>query len=301
MNWRKAVAVCAGVLLPLPLVLLLGGLLRLHVPVESPSGERVSPMLTGEQRLRLVTYGRACGPGKECEQPLGCLFDVRYSRPYCSDSQCLMDEQCPEGQSCQRLATWGDGPLVRACVPMGPRQEGEGCVPLPRDKVSACAPGLLCGGRNEGWCGRPCRLEDSAGCPEGFFCAETLPQPLCLPTCETWVCPADQQCIRFDEGVSVCAQVYGPHCLDTPCADDRKCEVNYAPPYPGKVWMECVEPCGENLPPCGAGKVCDGWHCLTACDPQGPHVCGEGYHCSRRGEDRPFSCQPIYWDETMAY
>ncbi|SES84266.1 hypothetical protein SAMN05443639_101401 [Stigmatella erecta] len=301
MNWRKAVVACAGVLLPLPLVLLLGGLLKLEVPVNAPAGMRVSPMLTSEQRLSLVTYGRACGPGKACEPPLGCLFDVRYARSTCSDSQCWMDDQCPEGQSCQGVATWGDGPLVRVCVPLGPRQEGEGCVSLPRDKSNACAPGLVCGGRTEGWCARPCRLGDTRGCSEGFFCADTLPRPLCLPTCEARGCPAGQQCIRFDEGVSVCAQVYGPHCLQTPCADGRKCDVNYAPPYPDKVWMECVDPCGEDLPACIAGKVCDGWHCLTACDPQGPQVCGEGYHCSRRGEDRPFSCQPIYWDELMAY
>ncbi len=73
------------------------------------------------------------------------------------------------------------------------------------------------------------------------------------------------------------------------------------PPHPGKVWMECVERCGEGYAPCGTGKVCDGYHCLQACDPQGPAVCAEGYHCSRRGENEPYSCQPLYWDEEMVY
>jgi hypothetical protein len=297
-GWRKVVAICAGVLLPLPLVLLLGGLLRPEVPAAAPAGVRISPMLTDEQRLRLMTYGRHCGPGAECEPPLGCLFDVRYPRSYCTDSKCLTDKQCPEGQVCQNLATWGEGPQVRVCVPIGPRQEGESCVDLPRRKENACAAGLLCGGQ-EGWCARPCHPGDSNGCPEGFFCADTLPQPLCLPTCATRECPAGQQCIPFREGASVCAQVYGPNCLQTPCPDGRKCEVAYEPPHPGKVWMECVEPCGEGRPPCGAGKVCDGWHCLPACDPNSPEVCGEGYHCSRSLEDGPLSCQPLYWDWTM--
>jgi hypothetical protein len=297
---RKLVAIFAGVLLPLPLVLLLWGLLKPEVPAQAPPGVRISPMLNNEQRMRLVTYGRHCGPGAECEPPLGCLFDPRYPRSTCTDSHCLTDAQCQEGEVCQSLATWGGGPQVRVCVPIGPRQEGEGCVELPRDKANACAAGLLCGGREQGWCARPCRMGDTQNCPESFFCADTVPQPLCLPTCATRQCPAGQQCIPLGEGASVCVQVYGPQCQQTPCPEGRKCDVAYEPQYPGKVWMECVEKCGEDLPACGAGKVCDGWHCLPACDPHGPaEACGEGYHCSRSWEEGPFSCQPLYWDWTM--
>ncbi len=249
--------------------------------------------------MSLVTYGRHCGPDAKCEPPLGCLFDARYPRSTCTDSQCMTDAQCQEGQSCQTLATWGGGPQVRVCVPIGPRQEGEGCVRLPRNKANSCAPGLVCGGRVEGWCAHSCRPGRAPGCPAGFFFADTEPQPLCLPTCEKRGCPTGQQCVPFSEGASMCAQVYGPQCQQTPCADGRKCEVIYEPSHPDKVWMECVEKCGEGLPPCGTGKVCDGWHCLPACDPQGSDVCGEGYHCSRSWEDGPFSCQPLYWDWTM--
>lgn len=299
MNWRKGVAVSAGALLALPLLALLWVLLKPEVPPETPPGVRVSPVLTDDQRMRLVTYGRRCGPNGECEAPLGCLFDVRYTRSTCTDSQCLTDPQCPEDATCRILTTWGGGPSVRRCIPVGLRKEGEGCIDLAPDKEHACVADLLCGGQ-DGWCSRPCRPGDTTGCPKGFFCADTTPQPVCLPTCETQECPPDQQCIPFKEGSSVCARVYGPNCRQTPCPDGRKCDVAYEPPHPGKVWMECVEECGEGLPPCGTGKVCDGYHCLPACDPHGPEVCGEGYHCSRRGEDRPFSCQPTYWDEQMA-
>ena len=74
-SWRKRVAVFVGVLLPLPLLLLLWGLLKPEVPADGAPGVRVSPMLTHDQRMRLMTYGRHCGPGKEkCEPPLGCFL-----------------------------------------------------------------------------------------------------------------------------------------------------------------------------------------------------------------------------------
>lgn len=38
----------------------------------------------------------------ECEPPLGCLSDARYLRSYCTDSQCLTDVQCPEGEELRR-------------------------------------------------------------------------------------------------------------------------------------------------------------------------------------------------------
>ncbi len=286
--------------MPVPLLVLLWTLLRPEVLADGPSGMRISPILTANQRMRLETYGRRCGPGKECEPPLGCLFDPRYPRSTCTDSECLTDEQCLEGDVCRRLATWGEGPQVRRCIPVGPRKEGEGCVELPDDKRNACEATWLCGGREHSWCSRPCRLGDNADCSEGFFCADTVPQPLCLPTCATRECPAGQQCIPFEEGASMCAQVYGPQCQQTPCPDGLECHVAREPAYPGKVWMECVEPCGEGKPPCGAGKVCDGWHCLPACDPRSTaEACGEGYHCSRSWEQGPFSCQPLYWDWTM--
>jgi hypothetical protein len=293
-NWRTLLGVCAGVLLLLPLVLLLGGLLQPRVRTEAPTGGRISPLLDSEQRTRLMTYGRLCESSSDCEPPLGCLYESRRGLAYCTDSQCTLDAQCPEGQSCQTLATDDTGPLVRFCVAIGVRQEGEGCLNVPGDKEHACAPGLLCGGQ-DGWCSRPCRPGLAAGCPEGFFCADTTPQPVCLPSCETRGCPEGQFCVRFTEGSSVCARVYGPNCQQSPCAESSKCRVHLAPPQPGKVWMSCLARCGEDYPPCQAGMVCDGWHCVQACDPQGPEVCAEGYYCDRRTESRPFSCEPEYW------
>ena len=73
MRWRAALALLVAVLLPVPLVLLLGGIQRPALPQPSPNGMKISPVLTAEQRLRLATYRAECGSGEPCEPPLGCL------------------------------------------------------------------------------------------------------------------------------------------------------------------------------------------------------------------------------------
>jgi hypothetical protein len=294
LNWRKLLGLCAGLLLPLPLVLLLGAVLRPEVPASGPGGKPISPMLDTEERTRLSTYRRECGLSAECEPPLGCVLDSRILAQYCADSQCTTDAQCPEAHVCRNIATSGDGPLVRFCVPIGKRQQGERCLKLPGDKEAACATGLVCGGE-QGWCARPCRKENSADCPEGFFCGDTSPEPVCLPSCEVRGCPEGQECIHHGERVSACAQVYGSNCQQRPCSDGRACEVDHSSARPGKVWMECVERCGQGFAPCAAGMICDGWQCKTACAPHETDPCGEGYHCKQRRPDRPVACYPDYW------
>jgi Cys-rich repeat protein len=291
MNRRTLLTVCVGLLLPLPLALLLGTLLQPEHGQAALTGMIVSPMLDGEQRARLATYRRRCFSTAECEPPLGCLYEDRYRQAYCTDSQCATDTQCPEGQVCRALASQGSDLFVRACIPVGLRQEGEHCYRLPANQKSACVEELMCGGRY-GWCARPCRLGKQNECSEGFFCADTRPQPACLPTCEKEGCPAGQHCIRFEEGASMCARVYGTHCQQTPCSGGQRCKVFANPPQPGKVWMNCVERCGKDLPPCSAGRVCDGYECVPACDPQGPSVCAEGYRCRQPWPDDPFGCHP---------
>jgi hypothetical protein len=290
-SWRTAVSVLVGLLLPLPLLLSLSLAWRPEPPIAVPAGKRLSPVLTADQRARLMTYGRDCGSSLKCEPPLGCLMEARAYRQHCTDSRCMTDAQCAEDEVCRNLATW-EGPLVRFCVPVGLRQEGEGCVKLPSEKEGACRLGLICAS-HEGFCARPCRLGAAAACPEGFFCADTLPEPACLPTCEARECPLGQHCIRFEEGASVCARVYGPNCQQAPCPDNQECEVLLDSPQPDKAWLTCIERCGEGFPPCRPGQACDGWRCKLACSPEEPDACGEGYHCWQRRPDRPFVCHPL--------
>jgi len=292
-NWRAALPILAGVLLPLPLILLLSGVLRPEIPEVEPGGRRISPVLTSEDRERLLTYRRNCGAGQPCEPPLGCVIEPRAERHYCTDSQCSKEVPCPEGQVCRELATVGNGPLVRLCVPVGVRQEGEPCMDLPDTQQGACAPGLICGGgARESWCARPCRKDDATACSEGFFCADSVPEPVCLPTCQGRECPAGQQCIQHEYGVSACEESYGPSCQQTPCPRGGECEVYSRVDRPGKVWLECVERCGEGYPSCAASLVCDGWLCREPCNSQEPSPCIKGYVCRQAKPHRPYTCQP---------
>jgi hypothetical protein len=103
-------AVAFGLLLPLPLGYLLKETLYGSPILGGAQGQRISPMLSLEERRRLVTFDRACRGSEDCEAPLGCLQDLRrFSRSVCIGSECELDSHCPEGQSCRVLKTQGAG------------------------------------------------------------------------------------------------------------------------------------------------------------------------------------------------
>jgi len=295
MSWHRRLGVLAAFLLPLPLVLVLNGALRERPGPRPPvPGEaRISPVLSSEERLGRMTYRRHCQKTADCEAPLGCFGDSMRKTHYCIDSQCTVDSQCPEGMVCRAQDTVDNGPLVRLCVPLGPRQEGERCLALPSDPRAACGPEWVCAG-NPSWCGRPCAVSEATPCPEGYFCGSVAPEPICLPTCAKQGCPEGQRCVRDRQGASTCATVHGADCQHTPCPEGRECDVKYNAPRPGEAWMECVRKCGDFGPPCPEGLVCDYYHCLQPCDPQGPNPCAKGYHCTRRSRRLPYTCQPDY-------
>jgi hypothetical protein len=288
LNWRTRLAILGGLLLPVPLVLVLSSGLFHRPPVQATGGKPVSPVLSFEERQRLQTYHRTCLHGGDCEPPLGCLLDPRAGWFYCADSECVTDAQCPEGFACHPQETRDQGPLVRYCIPPGVRKEGEGCVSIPTTAENACEAGLLCG---DGWCGRPCRLDDSKSCPEGFFCSDTTPGPACRPTCEGRACAEGQQCIHDLRGASACAVVYGQNCEQTSCSPGQKCIAVFGSSKAGHVWMECFPQCNKGLPPCPEGSVCEGRICRKTCDPQGPNLCEPGFTCQRRIPQQPWMCQ----------
>lgn len=255
----------------------------------------ISPVLSREERLQRATYQRACLKSAECEPPLGCLKYPRLREFFCTDSQCVTDAQCEEGKTCQALLTEGDGPRVRACVTQGVRHEGEECSPLPGRREEACAPGLRC---LEGWCARPCDTESPGSCPEGFFCADDVTGPVCLPSCEGRGCPEGQQCVRFptrkvSQPVTACRAVYGPNCRESPCAEGQRCIVNHAPDRPGEVWMACMQRCGkDDEPSCPDGLVCVRPYCRQPCEPGVPGACGPAMKCEQIRPDEPWVCRP---------
>ncbi len=79
----------------------------------------------------------------------------------------------------------------RPCETSAECEPPRGCLDHWRLKTSRCTdsecvPGrpFLPGARDRGWCGRPCQGRSPGRCAEGFVCAEDLPEPACLPTCE---------------------------------------------------------------------------------------------------------------------
>jgi len=286
---KSLLAILFGVLLTLPLAWLSYAVLHgSRRPQPSPTLPLI-PMLSREESLRLQTYQRNCETDADCEPPLACFFNVVSQKSYCADSTCLSDRHCKEGFTCRTLETESGKARVRLCSLVGVRKEGEGCSPLPSQPRDGCGPGLLC----NGWCGRPCQLDDPASCPGGFFCAEGTDGPSCLPTCEGRSCPDGQRCLaRDDKGVSFCTTVYGQDCEQTPCTQGQECITYDSARRPDLLWRECLQPCGKNHPPCPGGTVCHLLQCRRTCDPEAPDSCGPNFRCGRRHEEDPWTCVP---------
>lgn len=292
MRWHTASSALVGVLLTLPLVIALGIAMYGERRAHGFEEVKVSPVLSFEERLQLPTYDRRCEKSEECDPLLGCLKHWMLTESYCTDSECVTDEQCSEGYSCQTLRTEGIGPLVRSCLLLGVRKEGEECEAFPSKKAQACGPDLKC---SAGRCGRTCRPDEPGSCPDGFFCGGTEGM-VCLPTCEERGCPEGQQCVRFNRvgarRVSTCAVVYGTNCQDTPCAEGQTCWNLSVHHRPGEAWMKCAQRCGPSSPPCPEGLTCGTLQCIAPCDPQNPEACPQGFKCSRKEDTQPWACRP---------
>jgi len=290
MKWRMSLQVLLVLLLLLPLlwlssIAMFGPGARVTLPQDKP----LVPMLSREERLRLTTYEHDCGTDADCETQLRCVYDVRTARQHCTDSSCTEDGHCPDGFACIPFGTVNGKELVRVCSMLGVRKEGEICESLPSDRQEGCAKGLVC----QGFCGRPCREEEPASCPEGYFCHVGGAGSSCLPTCEGRSCPADQRCVQLMGGhTSVCMTIHGQDCERTPCSRGMHCTLNTYPTTPGQVWMECLRNCGEDEPPCPEGSVCFLYQCRKSCDPQDSSVCGPGFSCGRNHPSMPWACVP---------
>jgi hypothetical protein len=279
-GWSRFLAAVLGLLLVLPLALLLR-LLHPAPPSRTALPQvTISPMLTEAEAYALHTYRQRCLRQEDCEPPLGCLPKLDGTEGVCFDSGCLTDMQCAEdGMVCRTLSTLGNGPLVRACVSPGKRQEGEACSEQRwSSRHSACAQGLVC---NQGWCGRRCQQGDSSTCPEGFFCQEGLDGPSCLPTCEGRICPEGQPCLRLEGGVSVCANLRGEPCQEQACAPGESCLAgDPRQTSSGLVlWQRCARACGRGKEPCPNGLPCIEGICRSRCAPEGASACTPHEKC----------------------
>jgi hypothetical protein len=295
MKWRMLLALLSGLLLVLPLAWLsFTVLFGSGTNTSTPQGKTLVPMLSPEERQRLLTYERDCETDADCEPPLRCFFSTRSMSRYCTDSRCVTDLQCKEGFVCRtQTTTRGEAPL-RVCSLVGSRKEGEECLEHASSADYACEKDLLCQGR----CGRPCQMEEPSSCPEGFFCHGGTDGPSCLPTCEGRTCPEGQRCVVLDRPrlqdrhVSLCARMYGQDSGQNPCPQGQRCVQRDYPEHPGSVWMECISPCGGGAPPCPEGTVCAMSQCLESCTPEDPSTCTPGFVCHRKTDQEPWRCVP---------
>jgi hypothetical protein len=294
MKWRMFLAVLLGLALPLPLAWLLytsflGRIEGEEVNRVLPQGVHLVPMLTLEERRRVPTYERRCESDADCDPQLRCFWDMRAQRSYCTDSKCMSDEQCPEGFSCRFMTPQNDKDVLRFCSLVGVRGEGELCVMLPLDRDYGCRRDLSC----HGLCGRPCELDNPTSCPEGFFCEEDPAGATCMPTCEGRTCPEGQRCISRGKRVSMCARVFGPDCLQNPCASGQDCVVSDHPEVANALWMQCLKRCSalRDAPCPDEGTVCLIYRCRKSCTKEDPSACPPGFACEGRPEE-PLTCVP---------
>jgi hypothetical protein len=288
MKWRSLLVVVLGVLLPLPLAWLLMTSMKATVAnYPRPEAANIVPMLTREQRHRLLTYERDCQTNADCESPLICFYNERIGKRFCTDSKCMTDMQCSEDFACRTLVAENGEDRMRGCSLVGIRKEGESCKRLPGEREDGCERDLLCQSR----CGRPCRLDEPASCPVGFFCDDGPDGPSCLPRCDGLTCPEGQRCVGVSKGVSICARIHGPDCKRTPCAEGQECEVYTHLPPADQVWMQCLSRCADSEPRCPDGTSCFLYRCRKSCDPEAP-VCPPGFKCGRRDPSQPWLCLP---------
>lgn len=287
--WRLALPTVLALLLPLPLIWL--AFIAMPKPdthVLLPRGKNLVPMLSHEERVLLATYEHDCRTDADCDSQLRCVYDVSTTRYRCTDSKCTGDEHCSEGFACIPRAAVNDKDLVRVCSLVGVRKEGELCDNMPVDRNNGCARGLAC----QGFCGRPCRVDEPASCPEGYFCHEGGAVSSCLPTCEGRSCPEGQRCVKLMSNPSTCMTIHGQDCEQTPCTQGLHCTRNAYPDAPGEIWMECLRRCGEKYPPCPEGTACFLFQCRKSCDPLDRAACGPDFHCGRSHPSMPWVCLP---------
>lgn len=292
MKWRRVLPTLLVLLLPVPLVWLLSiamSGLRPSARLTPPQGKTFFPMLSHEERLLLTTYTHDCRTDTDCDPQLRCAYDVPTSRYQCTDSVCTSDDHCPDGFTCIPSSTENGKDLIRVCVLRGVRQEGELCYRIPESPKQGCAKGLSC----QGFCGRPCQVDEPVSCPEGYYCRAGEEDTSCMPTCEGRPCPAGQRCIDLAGGQgSLCMTINGQDCEQTSCPQGLNCIRTAYPSTPDHLWMECLRSCFKNQPPCPEGTACFLFQCRKSCDPENSSACGPDFHCGRNHPDQPWVCLP---------
>jgi hypothetical protein len=235
----------------------------------------------------------ACRTDSDCPAGTGCVANRETRRFECMESECEQDAHCFPGLVCRRVSRWGAGAVIRRCVPVGPRREGQTCDAQFVSVEGACQEGLLC---HRGVCSVPCRREDGAGCPRGYACEEDDDGAACFPDCRALGCPGGQRCKLLNNQTYQCLEEVRGECPETSCAQGERCNMRV---FRGRGVFWCARVC-EPLRPdscpedqlCGIGGGTVST-CYRRCDPMDPDSCGEGSKCTTITEDMSqWGCRP---------
>lgn len=253
-----------------------------------PQNVASTPAQSRGQILSLPTFDRPCIKHDECEQPLSCVLDVRVRGRRCLGNECDSDADCQLGSVCR--ATETEGRAVRLCFVQGVRKEGERCEKNPLKQAEACEGDLLC---NHRFCGRRCRLEDPASCPEHLACVKNgVLDSSCVPSCLRGGCPEGKRCFQIEGDFSVCGVLDGDiDCEARPCPPDEKCGKGYDD-RTGTVSMACLRPCDANRS-CPQGSFCSDGACFEECDHTVRGSCGPNRTCIYRLDIRRGYCAKL--------
>lgn len=264
MRWHVVGVLLLGLLLPLPLLWVMGLLPSVGSrPPAHLDSVTIVPRLSPEQLSGLPTWRRSCSVDEDCDAALVCLRGQPMIEPACVASVCSTDMDCNEGFACRPVQVGTR--VVHVCGAMGTATEGQWCLKLPRLQRSACLPGLICAANR---CGRRCQVDGAQGCPLGFSCKNLdVDGGVCSPDCEKFPCSAGTQCVRLVKGHSVCARVQGRDCQNgEACTAPQVCTVSLggARETPD-ARMQCLLPCEPQGPPCPQGEVCLVSRCRQRC------------------------------------
>lgn len=282
MRSREGVAVASAVLL----VIAIGGGLRWWWRALPSLPPDIRPVLSTLERVTHLTYMRPCIHAKDCVPPLSCGLYGPLQVNRCLASNCGGDEDCEPGLFCRLIVANPED--VRICVVAGTAKEGELCQESPEDQTKSCLPGLRC---SHEYCGRPCRLDVPADCPEGTACKDDTNGPACVPACKEGGCPAGQQCIGYD-GLTACGRLAGENCDDVPCPQGQEC-VRHRFGL-GSYAMWCIPLCPPDSDAgCQAGTVCRRGSCVAPCPGDGGiNPCKPHWSCSPVLDDGARVCGP---------
>ncbi|XP_063689699.1 protein jagged-1a-like [Bolinopsis microptera] len=251
----------------------------------------------------LIQAGHICDIPGICPTGYTCVPDTPYSGNCVADSVC-QEDTCPEGEVCEE-----NEDKTHTCMcPPGTERSETNCVEF-CDLPNACLDPLMeC---------IPTDTSYNCVCPENYL----VQNGLCLPGCQTEVCPEKMDCLLELNNTISClcgeGEVVGgkdcvPACKSDSCPDHMECETDtdsFKCLCPAGFILTAEEQCVPEceVEPCEEEDSCVAHEGVYQCCPEGhlphpdtrectptcliPNICPAGLEClNHKHENASFSC-----------